>query len=106
MKNKLLVLWIYFMAFNLQQVYSQNYQYKINQADSLFNLRKYTEAERIYEEIYEQSGQYSLSMLLKMSFLKEISGDYSRALFCLNVFYHDQPNKKVLEQMEYLAEKY
>src|SRR5690242_16134229 len=98
MKNKLLIMWIYFMLLNTQQLYSQNYQQKINKADSLFQAKNYSPALEIYEDIYQNNARYSLSMLLKMSFIKEISGDYSRALFYLNIFYHDQPNKKVLEQ--------
>lgn len=106
MKDKLLKLWIFFMLIFPQQVISQNYQEKITAADSLFYLQKYPEALQAYETIFQKSGKYSLSMLLKMAVLWENAGDYSKSLFYLNVFYRDQPNKKVLSQMEFLADKY
>ena len=89
-----------------QQSLSQTFNQKIIFADSLYNLKKYGPSLKIYENIYNQTGKYSLAMLLKMAFINEISGEYSKTLFYLNIFYHDQPNKKVLSQMEFLDEKH
>ena len=78
----------------------------IPKADSLFDQNKYTESYRIYEEIFTQSKMFTPQMLLKMAYIKEGLNDYVRALFYLNVYYLKNPDKKVLERMEYLAKKY
>jgi hypothetical protein len=45
-------------------------------------------------------------MLLKMAFVKEGLGDYSNALYYLNLYYLKTYDKKVLKKMENLAERY
>ncbi len=44
-------------------------------------------------------------MLLKMAFIKEGLGDYTNALFYLNLYYLTTFNKKVLKKMENLADQ-
>ncbi|MBX9852110.1 MAG: SH3 domain-containing protein [Cytophagaceae bacterium] len=41
-----------------------------------------------------------------MAFIKEGLGDYTAALYYLNLYYNYNPNKKVLKKMEELAAKY
>lgn len=45
-------------------------------------------------------------MLLKMAYIKEGLGNYSEALYYLNLFYLKTLDKSVLKKMEELAEKY
>lgn len=75
-------------------------------ADSLFAQKKYTQSFDLYNEIYTSYGKVSPSMLLKMAFVKEGLGDYSNALYYLNLYYLKTYDKKVLKKMENLAEKY
>jgi uncharacterized protein YgiM (DUF1202 family) len=56
-------------------------------ADSLFEQKKYTESFDLYEQILDEEQLASPKMLLKMAFIKEGLGDYSRALYFLNVYY-------------------
>ncbi len=76
----------------------------IQRADSLFNSRKYTEANEIFESIYADQ-KASPSMLMKMAFIQEGLGNYAEALFFLNQYYELTANKKVLEKMREIAEE-
>jgi hypothetical protein len=75
-------------------------------ADSLFSQKKYTQAYELYETIYLRERQASPAMLLKMAFVKEGLGDYSQALYYLNMHYLMVYDKKTLKKMESLAEQH
>lgn len=74
----------------------------LDQADSLFEVNKYTEALEIYETIF-QEGQASPSMLLKMAFIQEGLENYVDALYYLNLYYERSGNKKALVKMQQIA---
>ncbi|ELR68708.1 hypothetical protein C900_05891 [Fulvivirga imtechensis AK7] len=75
------------------------------QADSLFQARKYTESFEIYQHLLHKERLVSPSMLLKMAFIKEGLGDYTQALYYLNLYYLHTADKKALTKMEELAKK-
>ncbi len=75
-------------------------------ADSLFAQKKYTQSFDLYDEIYQSYNKVSPAMLLKMAFVKEGLGDYTSALYYLNLYYLKTYDKKVLKKMEGLAEKH
>ncbi|MDN5201257.1 SH3 domain-containing protein [Fulvivirgaceae bacterium BMA10] len=104
--NKFHFILLLLIALSIQPVYSQEFTSKINLADSLFEQKKYTESFELYQEILEKGHQLSPRMLLKMSFIKEGLGDYSDALYYLNLYYLHTSNKKVLKKMEEMAEKH
>lgn len=79
---------------------------RIQMADSLFDQQKYTQSFEIYEQIMKSTNKVSPAMLLKMAYIKEGLGDYSNALFYLNLYYLQTHNKRALRKMEDLAEKY
>ena len=76
----------------------------VSQADSLFQAGKYTESFELYDQIL-RDGDYSPSMLLKMSFIREGLGDVSGALYYLNLYYNQTSNKKVLIKLQEMAEE-
>ncbi len=76
---------------------------ELNQADSLFAAKKYTEALEIYGNIF-QEGQVSPSMLLKMAFIEEGLENYVEALYYLNLYYVKSGNKKALVKMQEIAQ--
>lgn len=78
---------------------------RLHLADSLFSNKKYTDAYIIYNDLLNQ-GQSSSSMLLKMAFIQEGLGDYSGALYYLNLNYLKTSSKRVLLKMEELAKKH
>jgi hypothetical protein len=75
-------------------------------ADSLFNERKYTQSFEIYDRILKSENRTSPAMLLKMAYIKEGLGDYSNALYYLNLYYLQTHNKRALRKMEDVAKKY
>lgn len=79
---------------------------KLDLADSLFNEKKYTQSFELYEEIQQVDKKASAAMLLKMAFIKEGLGDYSEALYFLNLYYLKTFNKKALKKMENLADQH
>ncbi|MEQ9426652.1 MAG: hypothetical protein RJQ09_19675 [Cyclobacteriaceae bacterium] len=77
----------------------------LSYADSLFNQGKYTESFQVYEIILE-GQQYSPGMLLRMAYIKEGLGDYSNALYYLNLYYNKSSNKRVFAKMQEIAEEH
>lgn len=73
------------------------------QADSLFKAKKYTESFDIYQHLLEKERLTSPAMLLKMAFIKEGLGDYTNALYYINLYYLQTADKKALNKMEELA---
>ena len=76
----------------------------LQQADSLFKEQRYTQAYKIYEEILE-SGKASPGMLLRMSYIQESLRNVDRALYLLNLYYHQTNDREVLHKIEKLAEQ-
>ncbi|NJO01542.1 MAG: hypothetical protein HC880_07505 [Bacteroidia bacterium] len=76
------------------------------QADTLFAQRKYVEALAIYESIYAQSQYASPGMLKKMAYIHEGLGNYTQALYYLNLNYLYAPQNEALIQMERLAQQH
>jgi tetratricopeptide (TPR) repeat protein len=75
-------------------------------ADSLFRQQKYTESFEIYDRIIKSDNLTTPAMLLKMAYIKEGLGDYSNALYYLNLYYLRTHNKRALRKMEDLAKTY
>lgn len=78
----------------------------LTSADSLFELKKFTESFEIYERILDQDQQATPRMLLKMAFIKEGLGDYSSALYYLNVYYLKTSDKQARNKMKDIAEEH
>lgn len=103
-KNIILTLFISLLATtgNLAQDISAD----LELADSLFNERKYTQSFEIYSKILKSDNLTSPAMLLRMAYIKEGLGDYSNALYYLNLYYLETHNKRALRKMEDVAKKY
>ncbi|MFW5762319.1 MAG: hypothetical protein ACOCXH_15195, partial [Cyclobacteriaceae bacterium] len=78
----------------------------LQRADSLFDQKKYTESYEIYQELFTQQELYSPGMLLKMAFIREGLGDYTHALYFLNLYYRQTASKAALRKMEDLADEH
>ena len=75
-------------------------------ADSLFAQEKYTESLELYEILLNEDQLYTPGMLMKMAFINEGLGDYSKALYLLNLFYAKTTDKRALRKMEELAKQH
>jgi tetratricopeptide (TPR) repeat protein len=103
-KNIILIKLIVLLTFT--NVLAQENEKDIEVADSLFNQQKYTQSFEIYNRILKTDNLTSPAMLLKMAYIKEGLGDYSNALYYLNLYYLQTHNKRALRKMEDLAKKY
>jgi len=79
--------------------------FRLQQADSLYEKKRYTQSLEHYQTILSQK-QYSPAMLLKMAYIEEGLGRVGQALYYLNLYYLASNDKLVLEKMEELAAKY
>jgi hypothetical protein len=107
MSRKLLIILLTFIIiYYTSDVYAYNYTFKnLNSADSLFEKKHYTESMELYEHFF-QSGFYTPRMLIRLSLIKEGLGDYTYALYYLNLYYSNIHDKSVLKKMDELAARY
>ena len=75
----------------------------IAEADSLYQLRQYTESFRLYEQLFYDEQQASPAMLLKMAFIQESLDEYSEALYYLNEYYQSTSDELAIEKMRDLS---
>ncbi|MGK7393195.1 MAG: SH3 domain-containing protein [Candidatus Cyclobacteriaceae bacterium M3_2C_046] len=99
----LILLFCTSISFNTQ---AQAPERMLQRADSLFMQNKYTESFEIYQTLFEDYQAVSPSMLSKMAYIKEGLGEYSRALYYLNLYYLKTSNKLALRKMEELAHEH
>lgn len=79
--------------------------FRLQQADSLYEKKQYTQSLEHYQSILEQK-QYTPAMLLKMAYIEEGLNRVGQALYYLNLYYLASNDKLVLEKMDELAAKY
>jgi tetratricopeptide (TPR) repeat protein len=72
-------------------------------ADSLFNAKKYLEAAKLYEAIFEDEGINKPNLCLKMAFINENLSNYPKAIFYLNNYYNQSPTDEIFEKMNKMA---
>jgi hypothetical protein len=71
-------------------------------ADSLYAQKKFTEASKVYAQLYQQ-GHYSPATLLKMSFVYEGTGEVGLALYYLSAYHRLTEDSKAYEKIQTLA---
>src|SRR6187551_233191 len=79
--------------------------FRLKQADSLFQAKRYVQSLEHYQTILEQK-QYTPAMLLKMAFIHEGLGHIGSALYCLNLYYLGTYDQAAVDKMEELAAKF
>ena len=78
-------------------------QQRLNAADSLFGEEKYTEALELYLSLFED-GFSTSSMLLKMAYVADATGNYSFALYYLDRYYKVSGDRLAIGKIKDLAE--
>ena len=94
---------VFFILFGCFGALSQNSE--LSSADSLFNNQKYTEAFEKYENLFNE-GFASAAMLTRMAFIQEGLGNYSNALYYLNLYYLHSSDRDALNKMREIAEEH
>jgi hypothetical protein len=79
--------------------------FRLKQADSLFQAKRYVQSLEHYQTILDNK-QYSPAMFLKMAFIHEGLGHVGTALYYLNRYYILTHDQTVSNKMEELAAKY
>ncbi len=102
-KNLIILLISFFGSCQLAS--AQVLGYRLKQADSLFQAKRYVQSLEHYQTILEQK-KYTPSMLLKMAFIHEGLGHIGSALYCLNLYYAHTRDQEVSDKMEELAAKF
>jgi len=103
---KIIPIITFFLVIILLPSIAQEINPELARADSLFAEKKYTQSFEIYRDFLYSEGKASPAMLLKMAFIREGLGDYSNALYYLNLYYLQTHNKRALRKMEDIAKKY
>ena len=100
-KTRILIFFLIFVSTNILA----NEKYLLNEGDSLFKLRKYIDAKKIYENLYYEKNYFSDAMLLKLSFIEEGIGNYEKALIYLSKHYYQTHNKETSTKIKSIAKK-
>ena len=100
-KTRILIFFLLFVTTNILA----NDKYLLNEGDSLFKLRKYVDAKKIYENLYYEKNYFSDAMLLKLSFIEEGIGNYEKALIYLSKHYYQTHNKETSTKIKSIAKK-
>ena len=100
-KTRILIFFLIFVSTNILA----NEKYLLNEGDSLFKLRKYVDAKKIYENLYYEKNYFSDAMLLKLSFIEEGIGNYEKALIYLSKHYYQTHNKETSKKIKSIAKK-
>jgi hypothetical protein len=79
--------------------------YRLQQADSLFNAKQYTQSLEHYEKIFALN-QYSPAMLMRMAFIEEGLNHIGQAMYYLNLYYSKTSDDSALEKMVQLSEQF
>ncbi|HLW19830.1 MAG TPA: hypothetical protein VKX33_05885 [Cyclobacteriaceae bacterium] len=69
----------------------------------MFNSKNYQEALVIYESILHQDQSYSPAMLLKMAFISEGVGDFSKTILYLSKYYDHNPSPQIPNKIKELT---
>jgi len=89
-----------------QKVWAQTQNIQLlQQADSLFAQKQYTESINLYEQLYRKE-MASPAMLLRMAFIQEGLGEYSQSLYYLNEYYLMTFDEEVLSKIATLSEEH
>ncbi|AZQ63468.1 SH3 domain-containing protein [Flammeovirga pectinis] len=76
---------------------------KIEEADQLFDAKQYIDAYKIYDNLLEDDQVFSSRMLLRMSYIQEGQGNYSLALYLLNLQYRLTADRQTSNKMSKIA---
>jgi tetratricopeptide (TPR) repeat protein len=77
---------------------------RLNLADSLFTIGKYSQAYKIYQKKIENDRTYNPNLLLKLAFLSEKAKQPAESLYYLSILAQKEPNVALLEKMNQIAQ--
>ncbi|MFM7858641.1 MAG: hypothetical protein ACKO96_43655 [Flammeovirgaceae bacterium] len=84
---------------------AQSLSQKLQQGDSLFRAKQYTQAFSMYQSVLSGKN-YTPSMLLKMAYIQEGLGHVGSCLYYLNLYHLASGDEQASTKMEELAQKF
>ncbi len=81
-------------------------QDQLRQADSLFAIGQYLSAQELYKTQLSADNGFRPTALLKLAYIAELNGDYTKSLYYLTVLSKGTPSEAIYQKMEALALKY
>ena len=93
----------FFSACFIQPADSQAQLNLAQKADSLFNAKSYEQSAIMYEELIQKHQINRSNAFLKLAFISEQSGDFSRAIYYLSNYYSLNPTEEVFLKIRKLA---
>ena len=87
------------VIFVTSSFFCENSYSSIQKADSLFNLKRYSESKILYDSIFYKENKYSNSMLLKMATIEESLDNYEKSIYYLELFQKNKNENKVLDKI-------
>ena len=92
-----------FFGLFLQVIDSQAEVYLSQKADSLFNEKKYKEAATIFEQLLDNHSVNRQNAFLKLAFISEQKGDFSKAIYFLSEYYEVNPSEATFDKINKIA---
>ncbi|MEH0157161.1 hypothetical protein V6R21_23820 [Limibacter armeniacum] len=96
----------FLLILNGKVSHAQNNETLLGSADSLFESGKYTSALKEYNLLLDKKKIYTPQMLLRMAYIHEADGDYTEALYFLNMYYGHTADRRVMQKMSDIANKH
>ncbi|GAB3333499.1 hypothetical protein GCM10027429_14160 [Marivirga atlantica] len=87
------------LLFAPKNIFGNPSESELIKADSLYENKQYTEAIKIYEELFSD-GYASPNMLLKLARVNEGSTNFGATIFYLEKYYQLTGDKRILEHIE------
>lgn len=97
---------ILFFFFVIHYCIGQGSEELLTKADNFFEKKKYTDALKIYEQIFEEKKIASDALLHKLAFIHEGLNNYTEALYYLTLYNEYNPSNKTLKHIEDIAHEH
>jgi len=94
-----------FFAFYSQVTDTHGQELFTQKADSLFSEKKYSEASILYEDLLEKHSINRSHAFLKLAYINEIGGNFSRSVYYLSEYFQLNPSNLVFEKINKIAEE-
>ena len=93
---------IFFILFGLSSAVAKKPGLAV--ADSLYEMKQYSQALPLYKALYFEEGLSTPAMLLKLAQLEEMEENYAYAMYFLHTYHAQQPAQEVKLKMASMAE--
>ena len=96
---------IIFMLLLLISTSSRGNENLLFKGDSLFNLKKYSQAKNYYDSLYFKEELYTYSMLLKLALIENEYGNFEKSIYYLSKYKKDNNNEIIDQNLFNLVSK-